>query len=74
MEVVMSMQQVTVKDFLEERFGNEKTVEVLDEVKLAYEDGELEDDYQTLFHDAIRKKAPARVDTKLVFSHVLPTP
>jgi hypothetical protein len=72
MEVVMSMQQVTVKDLLEERFGNEKTIEVLDEVKLACEDGE--NDYQTIFQDAIRKKAPAQVDTKLVFSHVLPTP
>jgi len=68
----MDIGQVTIKEILTRRLGEEGTARVLKEINEAYQKGKGGDDLREQFEDAVKKEGLDPDDVNLVVNNVIP--
>lgn len=68
----MDIGEVTVKDILEKRLGEEKAANVLKGINDAYQSGKNGEELQEHLFSAVKKEGLNPGEIKFVYSHVLP--
>ncbi|UCH92308.1 MAG: hypothetical protein JSV88_18705 [Candidatus Aminicenantes bacterium] len=72
-EDIMDIGQVTVKERLEERLGEEKAARVLEEINVAYQKGNRGETLQEHFKAAIKKEGLDPGDIKFAVTMIIPS-
>jgi hypothetical protein len=72
-EDTMDMSQVTVKEILEKRLGDEKATMILEDINDAHQKGKSGEEFREYVRDAVKKEGLDPGEIKFVVSHVLPT-
>lgn len=68
----MDIGQVTIKEILTGRLGEEGTTRVLKEINEAYQKGKSGDDLREQFEDAVKKEGFDPDEVNLVVNNVIP--